>query len=86
MAGVEIQRDGAKVTWRQCLGWPSPHLVSAEVDHGYTVYIVFRVGNGRYRIPHRNLHKRNRYEVGMELSIFDKPQVRVERVVQQALI
>ena len=86
MAGVEIQRDGAKVTWRQCLGWPSPHLVSAEVDHGYTVYIVFRVGIELHRIHRRSRHKRSRYEVGMELSISDRPQERAERVVRQVLI
>ena len=36
----------------------------AEVDHEYTAYIEFRGGNGRHRIPRRNLHRRSRYEVG----------------------
>jgi hypothetical protein len=86
MAEAEIQRGEAMVAWRQCLAWPSPHLVFAEVGHEYTAYIVFRVGIELHRIPRRNRHKRSRYEVGVELSISDKPQGRVERVVRQVQI
>lgn len=86
MAGAEIPRGEAMVTWRLCLVLPSPHLVFAEVDHEYTACIVFRGGTGLHRIPRRSLRRRSRYEVGMELSISDRPQERVERVVRQALI
>jgi hypothetical protein len=86
MAEAEIRRGGAMVAWRQCLAWPSPHLAFAEIGHEYTAYIVFRVENGLHRIHHRSRRRRSRYEVGMELSISDKPQGGVELEVLQVLI
>jgi hypothetical protein len=86
MAEVEIRRGEATVTWRQCLAWPYPHWVSAEVGHEYTAYTVFRVGNGHYRIHRKSRRRRSLLAVGMELSISDRPLERVERVVRQVLI
>jgi hypothetical protein len=79
MEEAGIQQDVAMGAWLLYLALPSLHLVFEVAGHVCIEYTASRVESGHCHIRHRSRHKKSRYEVEMELWIFDKPQAEVGR-------